>query len=103
VAEHDEPVEPDESLDFLLADTDITFLVFFAPHLGQASPFSSFGEKINLSKIFLHLLHLNSYIGIADIPFHLFCFSADCCLGLPDLSSLIALLTVSKRSDFGGK
>jgi hypothetical protein len=60
VAEHDDPVEPDEPLDFLLADTDITFSVFFAPHFGQERPFSSLGEKIRLSNIFLHFLHLNS-------------------------------------------
>ncbi len=60
VAEHDDPVEPDEPLDFLLADIDITFWAFFAPHLGQAKSFISDGEKIKLSKIFLHLLHLNS-------------------------------------------
>jgi hypothetical protein len=60
VAEHDDPVEPDEPLDFLLADTDNTFSAFFAPHFGQERPFSSFGERIKLSKIFLHLLHLNS-------------------------------------------
>jgi hypothetical protein len=60
VAEQDDPVEPDEPLDFLLADTDITFSVIFAPHFGQESFFSSAGEKIRLSNIFLHFLHLNS-------------------------------------------
>ena len=60
MAEHDDPVEPDEPLDFLLADTDITFSTFIAPHLGQESFFSSIDEKIKLSKIFLHFLHLNS-------------------------------------------
>jgi len=60
VAEHDDPVEPDEPLDFLLADTDITFSAFFAPHFGQERTFSSDGEKIKLSNIFLHFLHLNS-------------------------------------------
>lgn len=60
MAEHDEPPEPDEPLDFLLADTDITFSVFFDPHFGQEMPFSSLDEKIRLSKIFLHFLHLNS-------------------------------------------
>ncbi|KFO67391.1 hypothetical protein ER57_10920 [Smithella sp. SCADC] len=60
MAEHDDPVEPDEPLDFLLADTDIIFSAFFAPHLGQQRSFSSAGEKIKLSNIFLHFLHLNS-------------------------------------------
>jgi hypothetical protein len=60
VAEHDEPVELDEPFDFLLADTDITFSTCFVPHFGQASFFSSEDEKIKLSNIFLHFLHLNS-------------------------------------------
>ena len=60
MAEHDDPVEPDELLDFLLADTDIIFSAFFAPHLGQERSFSSAGEKIMLSNIFVHFLHLNS-------------------------------------------
>jgi hypothetical protein len=57
VAEHDDPAEP---LDFLLADTDITLSAFFDPHLGQERLFSSADEKIMLSNIFLHFLHLNS-------------------------------------------
>jgi len=55
-------------LDFLLADTDMTFSACFAPHLGQARPFSSEAEKIKLSKIFLHFLHLNSYMGMVSFP-----------------------------------
>ena len=64
MAEHDEVVDPDDPLDFLLADTDMTFSDCLAPHFGQAIFFSSDDEKIKCSHIFLHFLHLNSKIGI---------------------------------------
>ncbi len=41
MAEHDEVVDPDDPLDFLLADTDMTFSDCLAPHFGQAIFFSS--------------------------------------------------------------
>jgi hypothetical protein len=54
----------EEQPDLLPAKTDINLSVFFDPHCGQASFFSSPEEKINSSNIFLHFLHLNSKIGI---------------------------------------
>jgi len=65
--EHDVEAH-DEQPDFPPAKTDMIFSAFFALHLGQIMPFSSLGEKIRLSKICLHFLHRNSYMGILWNP-----------------------------------
>jgi hypothetical protein len=57
----------EEQPDLLPAKTDINFSVFFDPHFGQTSFFSSAEEKINSSNLFLHFLQLNSKIGIVLI------------------------------------
>ena len=47
-------------LDDPLENNDISLQVSLSPHEGQANFSSSLEEKINCSKIFSHLLHLNS-------------------------------------------
>jgi hypothetical protein len=52
--------KPLPELDAPLENNDISLQVSLSPHEGQVNFSSSSEEKINCSKIFSHLLHLNS-------------------------------------------
>ena len=54
------PPNPLLGLDNPLENDDISLEVSPSPHKGQANFSSSSEEKINCSKVFPHLLHLNS-------------------------------------------
>ena len=63
VAEQDEQLD-DDVVPILPPNMDINLSVFFDLHSGQDTASCSLLDLNKISKILLHFLHLNSYIGI---------------------------------------
>ena len=68
---HEEAREP-AVLPIEELNADMSFWTFFSPHCGHSNLLvSTLEENTNSSKTWLHLLHLNSKIGMRSILLHL--------------------------------